>query len=74
MLSIDRTPIYRNFLKKVVFWCPVSGIYIPMSFLTGHHRTPRKQKRYQSIKNRTPLKLKFTVFLQFCCPEVSGYD
>lgn len=74
MLGIDRTPIYRNFMKKVVFWCPVSGIYTPIPFFTGHHRTPEKQKRHQSIKNRTPLKLKFTVFLQFCCPEVSGYD
>ncbi len=72
MLGFDRTPIYRNFLKKVVFCCPVSGIYIPTLFLTGHHRTPGKQKRYQSIKNRTPLKLKFTDFLQFCCMEVSG--
>jgi len=72
MFEIDRTPIYRIFLKKVVFWCPVSGIYIPIPFLTGHHRTPEKQKRCRSIKNRTPLKLKFTDFLQFCCPVVSG--
>lgn len=74
MPGIDRTPIYRNFLKKVFLWCPVSGIYTPVPFFTGHHRTPRKQKRCQSIKNRTPQKLEFTVIPQFCCLEVSGRD
>lgn len=74
MFEIDQTPIYRNFLKKSVLWCLVSGMYIPTLILTRHRQTPRKQNRYQAIKNQTPLKLKFTVFLQFCCLEVSGFD
>jgi len=70
--KIDQTPIYRNFFKKSVFWCLVSGMYIPSPILTRHRQTPRKQKQHQAIKNQTPLKLKFTVFLQFCCLVVSG--
>ena len=74
MSVIDRTPIYRFFMKNALLWCPVSGIYIPTPFFTGHLRTPHKQNRYKSIKNRTPQKKKNVVNCQFCCPEVSGYD
>lgn len=52
MFEIDQTPIYTNFLKKSVFWCLVSGMYIPSPILTRHHKTPQKQNRYQAKKNR----------------------
>jgi len=74
MLRIDRTPIYEIFMKKAFFCCPVSGIYIPTPFLTGHHRTQENKKRVWSIMNRTPGKDKKHILINFAVWWCPVYD
>lgn len=72
MFEIDQTPIYTNFLKKSVFWCLVSGMYIPSPILTRHHKTPQKQNRYQAKKKPTPQLRVFAQLFLSRCRVVSG--
>ena len=73
MRMFESTDIYRViFFKKAFFGVGVSVIYIPLPIFNRHIPTHKKQNRYQWKTKPTPLKLKFTVFLQFCCSVVSG--